>query len=73
MFLRVEKRHAVTFSYATNIEIYDYKMAQRQLVVSADESIIYNPTQTEVCIRHGESIFVPLETVTIKPGETVKF
>ena len=58
--------------YATNIEIYDYKMAQRQLIVSADESIVYNPTQTEVCIRHGESIVTPLETITVMPGETVR-
>jgi peptidoglycan/xylan/chitin deacetylase (PgdA/CDA1 family) len=58
--------------YATNIEIYNYKMAQKQLLVSADETIIHNPTDTEVCVRHGDSIIVPLETITIKPGETVK-
>ena len=60
--------------YATNIEIYNYKMAQRQLLVSADETIVYNPTQTEVCIRHGydSTSSSTLKTVTIKPGETVK-
>lgn len=52
--------------YATNIEIYNYKEAQKQLLVSADESIIYNPTQIEVCVRKNEEI------VTVKPGETVK-
>ena len=58
--------------YATNIEIYDYKMAQKSLIVSADESIIYNPTQTEVCIRHSRNVVLPVEIITIKPGETVK-
>jgi hypothetical protein len=60
--------------YATNIEIYNYKMAQRQLLVSADETIVYNPTQTEVCIRHGydSTSSSTLKTVTIKPGETVR-
>jgi hypothetical protein len=58
--------------YATNIEIYDYKMAQKQLIISADESIIYNPTQTQACVRHGENINAPLDIITINPGETVK-
>jgi hypothetical protein len=58
--------------YATNIDIYRYKMAQKQLVVSADETIVYNPTDVEVCFRYGPSIIVPLETVTIAPGETIR-
>ena len=47
-------------------------MAQKSLIVSADESIIYNPTQTEVCIRHSRNVVLPVEIITIKPGETVK-
>ena len=58
--------------YATNIDIYRYKMAQKQLVVSADETIVYNPTDVEVCFRYGPSIIVPLETVTVRPGETIR-
>lgn len=58
--------------YATNIEICNYKTAQKQLVISADESIIYNPTQTEVCVRHGKNVIAQSEIVTVKPGETVR-
>ena len=58
--------------YATNMEIYGYKTAQKQLIVSADESIVYNPTQIEVCIRHSKSYARPMDVVAIKPGETVR-
>lgn len=34
--------------YATNIEIYDYIMALRALAFSADRTIVYNPTATDV-------------------------
>ena len=36
--------------YATNIEIYDYVMALRALAFSADCTIVYNPTATDVWI-----------------------
>lgn len=34
--------------YATNIEIYDYIMAQRALVLSADHTMVYNPSAMRV-------------------------
>lgn len=53
--------------YATNIEIYDYLAAVRQLRVSADESILYNPSHLDVWVEgdQGKSIRVPA-------GETVR-
>ena len=50
--------------YATNIEIYDYVNAYRQLVFSADGQTVYNPTTTELFIRTGHGVF------SILPGET---
>ncbi len=53
--------------YATNIEIYDYLTAQKALHISADESIVHNPTQIDVWIsKDGESVKIP-------SGETVYF
>lgn len=51
--------------YATNIEIYDYIMAQNQLQFSADAKQVYNPTVTDVWIRYQN------ETVLIGSGKTV--
>ena len=46
--------------YATNIEIYDYVMALRALEFSADRSMVYNPTATDVWVRYNhESIKIP--------------
>ena len=46
--------------YATNIEIYDYVMALRALEFSADRTLVYNPTATDVWVRcHHESIKIP--------------
>lgn len=50
--------------YATNIEIYDYVQAYRQLIFSADGRKIYNPTTTELFLKTGRSTFC------ILPGET---
>ena len=36
--------------YATNIEIYDYVMALRALEFSADRTMVYNPTATDVWV-----------------------
>jgi len=53
--------------YATNIEIYDYIMAQRNLQISADESIVHNPSAIDVWItKDGECAKIPA-------GETVYF
>ena len=50
--------------YATNIEIYDYMQAQRALVMSADHTMVYNPTATEVWFSSDGEI------CSVKPGET---
>lgn len=43
--------------FATNIEIIDYINAQKQLIISADEKQIYNPTSMDVWIlRNGQPI-----------------
>ncbi len=52
--------------YATNIEIYDYITAQRALVISADESMVYNPSAIEVWFKKGWEVY------SVKPGETIK-
>lgn len=52
--------------YATNMEIYEYMTAQRRLVVSADESMIYNPSGIEVYVeKDGKHI------IKIPPRQTV--
>lgn len=53
--------------YATNIEIYEYISAQKQLVISADNKIIYNPTATQIWFS------IDGKTKSILPGETLKF
>ena len=52
--------------FATNIEIYNYVQALKSLQISADCSIIYNPSATDVWIA------VDREPVEIKAGTTVK-
>lgn len=53
--------------FATNIEIYDYIMAQKALHVAADESFVYNPTQIDVwVVKDGTDYKIPA-------GETVRF
>lgn len=50
--------------YATNIEVYDYVSAYRQLIFSADGQRVYNPTNTELFVQTKHGIF------SIKPNET---
>lgn len=52
--------------YATNMEIYEYVEAYRSLVFSADGTLVYNPTSTEVYINYYGKDF------TVAPGATVK-
>ncbi len=40
--------------YATNIEIYDYVKAYKQILVSVDGHIIYNPTSTDLFIEYND-------------------
>jgi hypothetical protein len=51
--------------YATNIEIYRYLKACREIVISADEKIIHNPTRIDVCFtKDGEAL-------TVNAGQTL--
>ena len=50
--------------YATNIEIYDYVSAYKQLVFSANGEKVYNPTSIELFIK------TPRGKFSICPGET---
>ncbi|MGF7400547.1 polysaccharide deacetylase family protein [Thermoanaerobacterium thermosaccharolyticum] len=51
--------------YATNIEIYDYIMALKNLKFSADHSIVSNPSSIPVWIG------IDGEAVKIEPGEII--
>ena len=53
--------------YATNIEIYDYVTAFRQLRTSVDGKIAYNPTATTLYFNRGNT------PVVLAPGETKSF
>ena len=52
--------------YATNIEIYDYVMSQRNLQISVNNSIVHNPSAMTVWFSYND------ETVEIKGGETIR-
>ena len=51
--------------YATNIQIYDYMQAFRQLVWNMEGDRIHNPTATDLWVRLG------VQTYCIKAGETL--
>lgn len=51
--------------YATNIEVYDYVMAYQSLQVSADQSIVYNPSAQDVWFSHKKTIYC------VKAGQTI--
>ena len=50
--------------YATNIEIYDYVKAYESLVFSADGTLVYNPTLTDVWFDIDGTLYV------VKSGES---
>lgn len=54
--------------YATNIEIYEYINAYNSLVLSADETIIYNPTLIDIWMDIDGKLYkvAPGETINIK-------
>lgn len=53
--------------YATNIEIYDYIQAYKQLRYNLSQTICYNPTATDLWISKDSEI------LKIKAGETINF
>ena len=61
--------------YATNMEIYNYVNAARQLQTSMDGSRLYNPTATTIYLRTGgEDVVLRAgeENVIVPPGQTIK-
>ncbi len=52
--------------YATNIEIYNYMNAQKRLIVSADETVFYNPSDISVWIERNKK-----DIIEIPSGNTV--
>lgn len=52
--------------YATNFEIYQYITAQRSLIISIDETVVYNPTSIPVWIEKDKK-----QIIYIPAGETV--
>lgn len=53
--------------YATNIEIYDYTAAQKQLRISMDETVFTNPTAIDVWVEKDKT-----EIIRIPAGKTVR-
>jgi hypothetical protein len=52
--------------YATNIEIYNYMTAQKQLQISVDERTFYNPTAIDVWVERDKK-----DIIHIPAGQTV--
>lgn len=52
--------------YATNIEIYDYVEAFKNLKFSADMSMVYNPSGEELFFTYNDKDY------SVKPNETLK-
>lgn len=52
--------------YATNIEIFDYVHAYKQLIFSADGTKVWNPTSMQVWIKADGALR------TVAPGETIR-
>lgn len=54
--------------YATNYEIYRYIVAQHSLVISADETVFYNPSGTDVWVVKDKETVIKIDagkTVTV--------
>lgn len=52
--------------YATNIEIYNYIEAYKQMKTSVNGKIIHNPTNTKLWFKHSDG-----REISILPGETI--
>ena len=57
-------QHLDSVWYATNIEIYDYVKAARELEISAERKYVFNPSRLSVWVTVNDS-----RIVEIKPGE----
>ena len=53
--------------YATNIEVYNYMMAQRALQISYDETVFYNPSAITVWVEKDKEC-----VIEIPAGKTVR-
>ena len=60
--------HEDSVWYATNIEIYDYVNAYKQLQFSMDGTLVHNPTCTDLWIGSHRSD----ECVKVPAGATMK-
>ncbi len=47
--------------YATNYEIYRYIVAQHSLVISADETVFYNPSGTDVWVEKDKETVIKID------------
>lgn len=56
--------------YATNIEIYDYVKAYEALNFSTDESLVHNPTATDVYIINSRAL--EADVIEVKAGQTIR-
>ena len=54
--------------YATNIDIYNYMMAQRMLQISADETMFYNPTSIDVWVEKDKK-----DIIKIPAGQRIEY
>ena len=55
--------------YATNIQIFDYILAYRQLRFSVDMKLVQNPTAQDIFFRLGETDqMVPAGKTVALPG-----
>ena len=52
--------------YATNMDIFNYVSAQKSLKISADEKIIYNPSNTDVWLEKDK-----VKVIKIPAGKTI--
>lgn len=66
-FCQYMGEHGDDIWFATNIEIYDYVTAFRNLEYSAEGSMVYNPSGLEVLLKRGENTYriSPLSTVAL--------
>lgn len=66
-FCQYMGEHGEDIWFATNIEIYDYITAYRNLEYSADGNMIFNPSGLEVLLRRGDGVYsiAPLATVKL--------